>query len=88
MQPKVGFVLLGVRVSTGVSVVSAVTAPSDRRRRLESLATAAEYADVCPRTIRRWIAAGLLTGYRAGPKLLRVDLNELDAMLAPIPAAG
>jgi len=33
------------------------------------------------------IARGELAGYRAGPRLLRVDLNEVDALLKPIPTA-
>lgn len=57
-------------------------------RRLVPIPAGAEYIGVCERTIRRYIAAGRLTGYRVGPKLIRVDLNELDALLAPIPAAG
>jgi len=57
-------------------------------RNLASIADAAAYARVHPRTIRRAIAAGRLTGYRMGPRLIRVDLNELDAMLRPIPAGG
>ncbi len=36
------------------------------------------------RTLRRYIASGRLTGYRVGPRLVRVDLNELDANLRPI----
>jgi excisionase family DNA binding protein len=52
------------------------------------LADAAEYAGVTTKTIRRWIAAGNLTGYRVGPRLIRVKASELDAMLLPIPAAG
>ena len=59
-----------------------------RTRRLTTLALAAEYAGVDPRTLRRRISAGDLTGYRLGPRLIRVDLNELDAMLRPIPAGG
>jgi len=54
-------------------------------RRLVSLPDAADYAGVGPRTIRRRIADGSLTGYRMGPRLIRVDLNELDALLSPIP---
>lgn len=61
------------------------TSPS---RRLVSLAEAADYAGVAPRTIRRYIAAGRVTGHRLGPRLIRVDLNELDALLRPIPTAG
>ena len=54
-------------------------------RRLASIEQAARYAGCNPRTIRRRISAGDLTGYRMGPRLIRVDLNELDAMLRPIP---
>jgi excisionase family DNA binding protein len=62
--------------------------PARPTRRLESIQNAADYLGVNPKTIRRHIAAGRLTGYRAGPRLIRVDLNELDAMLRPIPTAG
>lgn len=53
-------------------------------RRFESIANAAAYVGVNPKTIRRWIASGRVTGYRAGPRVIRVDLNELDATLAPV----
>ncbi len=56
-------------------------------RKLASIADAADRASCAPRTIRRYIAAGDLTGYRMGPRLIRVDLNELDSLLKPIPAA-
>lgn len=65
-----------------------LTTPNKAVRRLESIESAAEYAGVSTKTIRRWIAAGLVTGYRAGPRLIRVDRNELDAMMRPIPTAG
>lgn len=64
--------------------------PSTRSRdarRLDSIPNAADYLGVSAKTIRRYIAAGRVTGYRAGPRLIRVDLNELDAMLRPIPSA-
>jgi excisionase family DNA binding protein len=54
-------------------------------KRLVSLDDAADYWGVNPRTIRRRIADGTLTGYRTGPKLLRVDLNELDREARPVP---
>lgn len=57
-------------------------------RHLVGLASAAEYAEVHPRTLRRYIASGRLTGYRVGPRLVRVDLNEVNALLRPIPAAS
>ena len=58
------------------------------RRDLASLTDAAEHARVSTRTLRRRISDGSLTGYRMGPRLIRVDLNELDAILRPIPTAG
>lgn len=54
-------------------------------RRLASIQQAAEYAAVSPKTLRRRIADGSLTGYRVGQRLIRVDLNELDDLLQPIP---
>lgn len=57
-------------------------------RRLVSIGQAAEYAGVSSKTIRRRISDGSLTGYRMGPRLIRVDLNELDDLLRPIPAVG
>ena len=59
----------------------------DAARRLVSLAVAAAYADVSTRTLRRYIAAGRLTGYRVGPRLLKVDLIEVDRLARPIPTA-
>jgi excisionase family DNA binding protein len=53
--------------------------------RYERLETAAERLDVHPRTLRRMIARGEITGYRLGSKTLRVDPAEIDAALRPIP---
>lgn len=49
---------------------------------------AADYATLSERTIRRYITQGLLTGYRIGPRQIRIDLNELDALFTAIPTAG
>ena len=57
------------------------------RGELVSIENAAEHLDVSTRTVRRWIASGDLTGYRAGKRIIRVNLNEVDAMLRPIPSA-
>jgi excisionase family DNA binding protein len=52
------------------------------------LREAASYAKVHVTTIRRRIADGTLTGYRSGPKLLLVDLDEIDRkLIRPVPAA-
>jgi excisionase family DNA binding protein len=60
--------------------------PADRR--YASIGQAADYAGVSSRTIRRYIVAGRITGYRVGPKLLKVDLNEIDRIITPVAAAG
>jgi excisionase family DNA binding protein len=62
--------------------------PRTRRERRHpewvSLQEAAEYCGVDYRTIRRWIAAGHLNGTRVGPKLIKVDVAELDRLVQPV----
>lgn len=52
--------------------------------RYASPAKAAQYADVTASTIHSWIKRGQLTAYRVNARVIRVDLNQLDALLAPI----
>lgn len=56
------------------------------RKQLVTLEAAAEYLGVHPLTVRRRIAAGALKAYRLGPRTIRVDLADVDALLRPIPA--
>lgn len=56
----------------------------DLPRRYASPATAAKYADVTAATIHTWIKRGQLTAYRMNARVVRVDLNQLDALLAPV----
>ncbi len=58
------------------------------RRRYAKLTEAAEYLGVTDRTIRQMIADGRLTGYRNGNRLVRVDLNEVDAAMRPFGGAA
>lgn len=58
------------------------------RRRLASIAEAATYFDVSTRTIRRYISNGFLPAYRVGPRLIKVDLDELDKLARRVPTAG
>jgi excisionase family DNA binding protein len=57
-------------------------------RRWVSLTLGAEHIGVSEKTLRRMISQGRIRGYRVGPRLIRVDLNELDALASPIPTAG
>jgi hypothetical protein len=53
---------------------------STRGRRWASLPAAAKYAGVkSPRTITNWISSGLINGYQMNARVIRVDLNEIDA---------
>ena len=54
----------------------------------ETITEAARRTGVHPRTLRRRIADGSLTGYRVGPRLIRLDPAEVNGLLRPIPAAG
>ena len=63
--------------------------PRSATPKLVPLAEGATYGRVCKTTVRNWIAAGLITGYRRGPKLLFVSPDEIDAMTrATVPAAA
>ena len=57
-------------------------------RRWTSLTLGAEHIGVSEKTLRRWIAGGILTGYRVGPRMIRLDLDELEAIVRPIHSAN
>lgn len=57
-------------------------------RRLITLTQAADTLALDERTLRRYVSAGMLTGYRIGPRALRVDEAEVEALATPIPTAG
>ena len=46
--------------------------------RWTSVADAATYYNVSPKTIRRWIAAGTIHAERIGPRLIRIDTQSLE----------
>ena len=50
-----------------------------------SIKEAAAHLHVSKDTVRRRIAAGQLTAYRLGYKLVRVDMDEAIALFRPIP---
>ena len=51
-----------------------------RRPQLISMTEAAARLDISTRTLRRYIAAGRLTAYRIGPRLIKIDAAELDQL--------
>ena len=52
-----------------------------------SIAQASQALGVCDKTIRRHIAAGRLRAYRCGNKLIRVRVDDIEALMREIPAA-
>lgn len=58
------------------------------RRQYAKPAEAAEYLGVTTRTIRQMVADGRLTAYRSGARLVRLDLNEVDAAMTPFGGAA
>ncbi|WP_107656032.1 helix-turn-helix domain-containing protein [Nocardia suismassiliense] len=53
-------------------------------RDLISLKKAAALVDVEPKTIRNWISAGLLQGYKLNDQLWRVDRREVLDLARPV----
>ena len=53
-----------------------------------SPAEAATYMQVDTSTIRRWIYKGLLPAHRVGPRLLRINRTDLDAMTKAVKVAS
>jgi excisionase family DNA binding protein len=51
-------------------------------RRYAKIHDAAEYLAVSHITIRQMIRDGRIHAYRSGTRLVRVDLNEIDALMA------
>ncbi|TWP34492.1 helix-turn-helix domain-containing protein [Leekyejoonella antrihumi] len=54
-------------------------------RQFETLREAAERTGLCTKTLRRRIAAGELTAYRAGPRVIRLNPDDVDHLLVQIP---
>jgi len=64
---------------------------SPRQRKPNRPATipaAAEYAPCGRRTLQRYIQLGVLPSWRFGPKMVRVDLDDIDRLFQRIPTAS
>ncbi|WP_431963263.1 helix-turn-helix domain-containing protein [Nocardia sp. bgisy134] len=56
---------------------------------LISLRDAAQLAGgVHPRTVRRWVDGGLLEGFQVGPRLIKVDRDQVLALVRPLHQGG
>lgn len=53
-----------------------------------SIEQAAKHTGVSAKTIRRRIADGSLSARRMGPRLIRIEVDELEQLMRPIPTAG
>lgn len=67
---------------------AAVNRCERRHPNLIGLQEAANYCDVSYRTVRRWIADGRINAVRVGPRLLKVDIADLEAFLQPTGGAA
>ena len=56
----------------------------DPARRWAPLKQAAAENGIAYRTLLLWIRQGHIQAYRFGPKLLQVDLDDLDALRVPV----
>jgi excisionase family DNA binding protein len=69
-------------------VTTTTSSSRPKERQYLSVEDAASYVDVSTQTIRRSIDSGELPAYRFGKKLIRVQQDDLDAMLRRIPTVG
>ncbi|WP_280359331.1 helix-turn-helix domain-containing protein [Nocardia otitidiscaviarum] len=51
------------------------------------LSEGGELVKVHPKTLRRWISQGKLTGYRLASNQIRINRSELLGLARPLPAA-
>ena len=48
------------------------------------LEDAAEVYEVSVDTLRRWISEGKIRGYRFGPRFIRIEIDDLEALFVPL----
>jgi excisionase family DNA binding protein len=49
--------------------------------KMVSIAAAADHYGVSRQTVRRWISRRKITAYRVGPRLIRVNLDEIESKI-------
>lgn len=69
--------------------MSTLTTDEPRTQVWFSQAEAADYLGVSERTVRNYIARGLLPASRVrSSRLIRIRRTDLEAMLSPVPTVG
>jgi excisionase family DNA binding protein len=58
------------------------------QRAYVTITEAADYLGLTTRTVRLMIADGRLTAYSNGPRIIRLDRNEIDAAMRPVGGAA
>lgn len=58
---------------------------TNRNRRWSTMTETADYLGVSPRSLRAYISQGLIPAYRLGPRMVRLNLDEVDAAFREIP---
>ena len=53
-------------------------------RRWAKPQAAADYLGVSLRTLQNMMASGRIPAYRNGSRIVRIDLNDLDAAMTPV----
>ncbi|PRI16816.1 helix-turn-helix domain-containing protein [Mycobacterium shigaense] len=49
-----------------------------------TIAQVAEYLNVDPKTVRRYLSSGRLRGWRTGPRLIRIDRESVLRLGQPV----
>ena len=50
-----------------------------------TITEAADHLRCSTKTVRRYIATGRLAAFRVGPRMLRIETSDLDALIRAIP---
>ncbi|SUA03107.1 DNA binding domain-containing protein [Mycolicibacterium fortuitum] len=62
--------------------------PNRAARRYAKMREVALYLDISERTVRAMVADGRLTAYKLGERVVRLDLDEVDAAMTPAGGAA
>lgn len=64
-----------------IDTTTVITTQFKKRPAFGTYQEAAERLGCTTATIRNYVVAGKLTGYRMGPRMRRIDLDEVEALI-------